>query len=809
MASSQSRSRIVLIALLSLWFSCFAMHLYQFGAGRLMDWGPTWVGGLSFSRDAAPRVIDPNAGALTASGGFVAGDRILRLGDADAVGLGGIGFMARALAQTSAEGTLRVHLERKGQEREAEVVFRPLPRAPYAALISTSFAALSVLVFLRTRDSGPGRAGVLAFLSYSIWWLPFSGGPEWLTYADFFIRTAAPAVAIPLILRTALVFPDVPNPNPRALALAWVFLPLVFLRMGFFRTIGNLVGIDLPSDLFEHMASVLGAGWGLSVLIVIAVNYRRADAIGRRQVKWVAFGIYAGCLPLLFIYIVVALDPSSGWILYRDTAMAELPLLAIPVCVLISIVRQHLFDIDRVLSVAASYTMIGVAGIATLLVLAPAMAGWVSGATGLDPNTSQVLLSLVIAGVTVPTHRRLRPQIDRVFFGERHALESGVQDLISNLSGSEDPREMFTRAGQTLDDLIHPESCVIYALVGEDYAPVFLHGKAIPSSFNEQSGLVEELSLRNEPLAGEALTRTTRRDDLSPVERASLEALAAAVIVPIRQDGPLIAFWCLGPKRSGDIYTATDLALLRAVATHLSVELSRFTEVELQRNRTEMYESLRRYVPRAITEELESGRSIEPTRRDVSVMFVDIRGYTKYAEDMGPEEIFSTLSRFTELVSGIVGEHGGSLVEFSGDGIMAVFGAPKELPEKELSALRTAREVALAMTKFVARPDAEHQRLEVGIGVATGDALVGNIRSVDRLIWSAIGNTTNLAARLQTLTRDMEVGIVIDVATQRAASEETADFDHHAAVKIRGRRDRFDIYTLPRRVASSHLRQVG
>ena len=92
-----------------------------------------------------------------------------------------------------------------------------------------------------------------------------------------------------------------------------------------------------------------------------------------------------------------------------------------------------------------------------------------------------------------------------------------------------------------------------------------------------------------------------------------------------------------------------------------------------------------------------------------------------------------------------------------------------------------------------------------GIGIATGEALVGNIRSVDRLIWSAIGNTTNLAARLQTLSRDMDAEIVIDGATQRATSDTMSDFVHHPEVRIRGRREVFEVYTLARNTASRDL----
>ena len=87
--------------------------------------------------------------------------------------------------------------------------------------------------------------------------------------------------------------------------------------------------------------------------------------------------------------------------------------------------------------------------------------------------------------------------------------------------------------------------------------------------------------------------------------------------------------------------------------------------------------------------------------------------------------------------------------------------------------------------------------LSVGVGVATGEAFVGNIRAVDRIIWSAIGNTTNLAARLQSLTRPLEAGMVIDHATWQAAGKPAADFERHERVTIRGRNQREDVYVLP------------
>jgi adenylate cyclase len=157
-----------------------------------------------------------------------------------------------------------------------------------------------------------------------------------------------------------------------------------------------------------------------------------------------------------------------------------------------------------------------------------------------------------------------------------------------------------------------------------------------------------------------------------------------------------------------------------------------------------MQEALRRYVPGSVAERVVSGQELEVGEQEISVLFVDIRGYTTYSEGQTAAEIFFTVNRYTEVVSRVVRQHRGTIVEFNGDGMMAVFGAPEVLAGKERAAVETGRGIVGAVRALALggeRP--EGRSLEVGVGIATGKAFVGNIQSVDRLIWSAISNTTN------------------------------------------------------------------
>jgi hypothetical protein len=217
----------------------------------------------------------------------------------------------------------------------------------------------------------------------------------------------------------------------------------------------------------------------------------------------------------------------------------------------------------------------------------PRIAETGSAFAGIDPGTGQVLLSLGLVSLLIPAHRRLRPQIDRLFFKERYALDHGIAGLLPTLAASADVRELTERAGAGLSRLLHPEACVVYA-GAQSYVPVFVEGRAVPAAFEADSPLIGTLRGRRAPLS---LSNVGRRPDeapLGPFDRAALETLGAEVVVPVQQGDSLAAFLCLGPKRSGDVYTSTDLSLLAAVAETISQRLERFDQDAVIREGREM-----------------------------------------------------------------------------------------------------------------------------------------------------------------------------------------------------------------------------
>jgi adenylate cyclase len=358
------------------------------------------------------------------------------------------------------------------------------------------------------------------------------------------------------------------------------------------------------------------------------------------------------------------------------------------------------------------------------------------------------------------------------------------------LGNTGDAKALLQLLGRELHALLKPQSTVIYGRDGDRYAALFVAGRAVAADLPADGPVVA--TLRRKPAvcaAGELAGPGNRSSD--PFARAALEVVNAAVIFPIAgANEPLSTFLSLGPKRSGDLYTSSEVHLLRALADRAAIELQRFGEQQLLEQSRVMQEAMRRYVPGAVADQIARGDELEVGERDVTVLFVDLRGYTSMTENSRPEAIFSTVNRYTRAVSERVCDAGGTVVEFNGDGMMAVFGAPEALPDKERAALRAARRIAAEVEGL----EHESRPLAVGIGIATGRGYVGNIQAADRLIWSAIGVTTNLAARLQLLTRELGVTVLIDAATHAALGAEGERFRPFEGIAVRGRSERIDVF---------------
>jgi adenylate cyclase len=226
--------------------------------------------------------------------------------------------------------------------------------------------------------------------------------------------------------------------------------------------------------------------------------------------------------------------------------------------------------------------------------------------------------------------------------------------------------------------------------------------------------------------------------------------------------------------------------LLAAVMAYLRERAEREKAVRLF-GRFLNKEVVKRLVERGETIESLSGQS-----REITLLFSDIRGFTTLSEKSKPEEIVSILNRYFAKQVAVVFRHGGTLDKFIGDCIMAFWGAPLPDAEHAKRAVACALEMEQSLLEFRKELGEAGATFDVGIGVHSGTAVVGFIGAEQKLEYTAIGDTVNLASRVEGLTKGV-ARILVTAATATACKGAYA-FTAKGAFSVKGRGEQVELF---------------
>lgn len=763
-----------------LWLVSVVLHLDLAVQGRLA-WAPIYVAAGEapgdfprldgFWPETAERADLPRIG-----------DRVLQVGDRSAAGLSRLGFLAAFYAAAGADLEVPVRVEREGDLRDARIALIPYATPWIYTPLILGLGISAAIIYMRRREVPAARAAAFASLAYSLHWAAFLSGGGWRTTLGLLVHVGALAIATPLALRAVQLF-GVRDARAASARWPWLFLGLGILHASW--QIGAPISADwaLPLLLAAYVVYVL------CLLVTLARTYHAGEIVVRRQLRWVLLGFYLGLAPIVAGAALAAWQPA--WRPAYEWSL--LALVMIPIGLTLALTRYNLFDVDRLISATASYSIVLVGLLALGVRALPAVATAAGDATDLSPQVVQSGLALLIAVVLFSSGNAIRPALERVFFRERFALDAGVRELRDAVRRLDAPAPMFDTLGTRLVELLRLEDCVIYVRTQDVFVPLFVRGAAVPPAFDAEGRLAPLLEEAGEPVEATRWHRWGENGLLGEFERAQLDGLDARLLVSISGEKRLAGFACLGEKGSGDVYTPADRALLEGLFDRVGMQLERFDAKAIREAERERSARLAGYVPSAVRAELSrSVPEVAPGEREVSVLFVDIRGYMTLSTGLRSDDIFRVVNAYTTTASRVIQQHGGWVVEFQGDGLMAVFGAPREHAHKERSAVTAALDVVRAVEGGI--DEISEIPLEVGVGVATGPAYVGDVQSIDRKIWCVIGNTTNLAARLQGMTRHVDASIVIDDLTRRRGGNAADVFRRLENVRVKGRSDALTVH---------------
>jgi adenylate cyclase len=217
--------------------------------------------------------------------------------------------------------------------------------------------------------------------------------------------------------------------------------------------------------------------------------------------------------------------------------------------------------------------------------------------------------------------------------------------------------------------------------------------------------------------------------------------------------------------------------------------------------REQARDAFARFVPEAVVDQVladADGVRLGGVRRAATVLFSDLRGFTSFSETLEPEQVIDALNRYLTAMSEAILDHGGTLVAYMGDGIMAVFGAPLQQDDHADRALEASREMLDRLEGFNGwlREQGLHDGFKMGIGLNSGPVMSGNVGSERRLEYTALGDTTNTAARLEGMTKGTPHQLYVSDTTYQALTRPAQDLTQVGEVEVRGRQAKVRLWSL-------------
>jgi class 3 adenylate cyclase len=219
--------------------------------------------------------------------------------------------------------------------------------------------------------------------------------------------------------------------------------------------------------------------------------------------------------------------------------------------------------------------------------------------------------------------------------------------------------------------------------------------------------------------------------------------------------------------------------------------------LEKKRLRDQQRELISKFATKEVADDLRtSGFSLGGKQLDASAMFCDIRSFTTIAEAREPAEVIELLNDYYTLMMDAIGGEGGIVNQIVGDGLMAIFGAPLPREDHRRRAVLAARQMVEMIGLFNQEQAArDSPPIEIGIGIASGPVIAGYTGTIHRATYTCVGDTVNIAARLEAHTKILNRPILIDENTQRGVGGEIP-LEAQGELQVKGKTQRVNVYSV-------------
>lgn len=572
---------VILFGLGSFWIVCQVLHVGRQLDERPLGWIPIYVRAAT-TPDSHPTVERLWLGIDDRAGTPHPGDALLAAGPNSLAGASRLDVLAAAYAAQHGD-RVPLTVRRHGQQIETLLPLRLVPAAWTQLVVALAVGVGGILVLWRGRGSRVARSFALTSFAFSLQFSALVGGSPEVTRFGVGLLIATAGLYPPLMLRTALLFPESAAPRARwPWILPWTWLitaPAAYVWLLGAPSLG-LYDFGLASACF---ASAIAA-----LLAILTRNYVRAQVRARRQMRWALYGFFVGTVPPMLAAAAAALRPALRPLYEASLVFQAL----IPFFLFRALVIDDLFDIDRLITRTMLYTLLMGAFLGSAFGVVPGLAQAASETTGFAENTLTPLLYALSGVAILGVGRLAQPWLFRWIAPESDRLARGVKRLRGELVGLPGPEALLRVFAERLSGLLRLDASALFADTGEVLSPVVLRGPAVHYPFAADGPLAAALQEAELPIRFSGRAGRGRLRGIDDADREALQAMRAELLLPIRHRTRLTAFLCLGEKSSGDIFTSQDLGLLDALAEQVSLELSRFDETEVDRGQRALSDAI-------------------------------------------------------------------------------------------------------------------------------------------------------------------------------------------------------------------------
>jgi len=352
-------------------------------------------------------------------------------------------------------------------------------------------------------------------------------------------------------------------------------------------------------------------------------------------------------------------------------------------------------------------------------------------------------------------------------------------ELLQNIGLDNSLSSVLEKVSNELLRIFHAGRCVIMLLKPET-------GELMPKVVRTIDGSEDRVhvseSVLNEVQESKAavlLSDTASDDRFSQASSLIMAGIRSVMCAPIMHDSEMFGVIHLDSQQGQASFTRKDLQLFIGIVRYVAMAVANAQLMKKIESEARMKVQFERLLSPSVVEQVMSGKvKLEKggELREVTVLFADIRGFTSMAHRSKATDVVAMLNRYFEMVVDVVFKYGGTVDKYIGDEIMVLFGAPMDMHDPADKAVACALEMQVALERFnMDRERYGDDKIQIGIGINTGEVVVGSIGSSQTMQYTCIGDAVNVASRLTEMARPGQV-----LVSEHTLSHLTGKVDYEA-----------------------------